>query len=88
MRGGAQGAEPENVWILARHGADAALVTPWSYNFGQQNQRNSLAYIYTDRPVYRPGHTVHIKAVVRLKKDDDTAIAAGMDADTPGDGWR
>ena len=24
VRGGAQGAEPENVWILARHGADAA----------------------------------------------------------------
>ena len=30
----AQGAEPENVWILARHGDDAALVTPWSYGFG------------------------------------------------------
>ena len=25
--------EPENVWILARHGADAALVTPWGYGF-------------------------------------------------------
>jgi hypothetical protein len=30
----ARGAEPENVWILARHGEDAALVTPWSYGFG------------------------------------------------------
>ena len=34
-----RGGTPENVWILARHGADAALVTPWSYGFGQQNQR-------------------------------------------------
>jgi len=70
LPGGAGGAAPENVWILARHGADAALVTPWSYNFGANNQSNLTAYIYTDRPVYRPGHTVHIKAIVRLKKDD------------------
>ena len=34
------------------------------------NQRRSKAYIYTDRPVYRPGHTVHIKAIVRKEKDD------------------
>ncbi len=69
-RGATQGAEPENLWIMARHGADAALVTPWGYSFGQQPQRDARAYIYTDRPVYRPGHTVHIKAVVRVKKGD------------------
>ena len=35
------------------------------------HERPSLnSYIYTDRPVYRPGHTVHIKAVVRRQKDD------------------
>jgi len=64
------GAEPENVWILARHGDDAALVTPWGYNFDLQNKPSPLGYIYTDRPVYRPGHTVHIKAIVRQKKND------------------
>jgi len=69
--------EPENVWMLAQHGADAALVTPWSYGFTQQNQREARAYIYTDRPVYRPGHTVHIKAVVRLKKDDKLQLPQG-----------
>jgi uncharacterized protein YfaS (alpha-2-macroglobulin family) len=68
--GATQGAEPENLWIMARHGADAALVTPWGYSFGQQSPRDARAYIYTDRPVYRPGHTVHIKAVVRIKKGD------------------
>jgi uncharacterized protein YfaS (alpha-2-macroglobulin family) len=77
-RGTAQRPEPENVWILARHGADAALVTPWSYNFGQQNERQGRAYIYTDRPVYRPGHTVHIKAIVRLKKDDTLQLPQGL----------
>jgi hypothetical protein len=70
VRGGAQGAEPENVWILARHGADAALVTPWSYNFTGNGAQQERAYIYTDRPVYRPSHTVHIKGIVRKEQND------------------
>ncbi len=70
VRGGAQGAEPENVWILARHGADAALVTPWGYGFNQNESQNQRAFFYTDRPVYRPGHTVHIKGILRREKDD------------------
>ena len=64
------GGEPENVWILARHGADAAIITPWSYGFGPERPSELRAYVYTDRPVYRPGHTVHIKAVVRRKVGD------------------
>lgn len=30
---------------------------------------NTLAYIYTDRPIYRPGQTVYFKGIVR--RDDD-----------------
>src|SRR5208282_4090255 len=74
VRGGAQGAEPENVWILAHHGTDAALVTPWSYGFGAQNQQKERDNIYTDRPVYRPGHTVHIKAIVRKEVNDNLVL--------------
>lgn len=66
----AGGPEPENVWILARRGSDAALVTPWSYNFAPSQISDLKGYIYTDRPVYRPGHTVHIKSVLRKEKDD------------------
>ena len=69
-RGVAQGAEPEGVWIMARHGADVALITPYGYAFGAGRSNELTSYIYTDRPVYRPGHTVHIKAVVRRRKDD------------------
>ena len=76
IRGGAQGAEPENVWILAQHGSDAALVTPWGYGFSS-DERNARAYIYTDRPVYRPGHTVHIKAVLRINKNDTLQLPSG-----------
>jgi hypothetical protein len=64
------GAEPENVWILVRSGADAALVTPWSYGFAADQAGDLKAFVYTDRPVYRPGHTVHIKAVIRKEKND------------------
>jgi hypothetical protein len=74
VRGGAQGAEPENVWILAHHGADAAIVTPWGYGFGARNQEQERDYIYTDRPVYRPGHTVHIKAIVRKEVNDNLVL--------------
>ncbi|MDR3753817.1 MAG: MG2 domain-containing protein [Terracidiphilus sp.] len=74
VRGGAQGAEPENIWILAHHGADAAIVTPFGYGFGAQNQQQEREYIYTDRPVYRPGHTVHIKAIVRKEVNDNLVL--------------
>jgi len=70
VRGGVLGAEPENVWIMARHGDDAALVTPYGYAFGPNQNNNLKAFLYTDRPVYRPGHTVHIRAVIRRDKDD------------------
>jgi len=66
----AGGPEPENVWILARHGSDAALITPWSYNFTPDTTESLKGYVYTDRPVYRPGHTVHIKGVVRKEQND------------------
>ncbi|UWZ82281.1 alpha-2-macroglobulin family protein [Occallatibacter riparius] len=74
VRGGEQGAEPENVWILARHGDDAALVTPWGYSFHSQNSNDLDAYVYTDRPVYRPGHTVHIKGIVRRDVNDTVVL--------------
>ncbi|HTX74990.1 MAG TPA: MG2 domain-containing protein, partial [Terracidiphilus sp.] len=64
------GPEPENVWIAARKGDAAALVTPWSYGFGGTPQQNEKAFLYTDRPVYRPGHVVHIKGVLREEQND------------------
>ena len=62
--------QPENVWILARSGIEATLVTPWSYGFASDQSGDLKAYVYTDRPVYRPGHSVHIKAVIRKEEND------------------
>jgi hypothetical protein len=68
------GAQPEKVFVLARHGGETALIAPDSYMFdgeGQEGSTDLTSYVYTDRPVYRPGHTVHIKGVVRKKKGDE-----------------
>ena len=74
VRGGANGAEPENVLIMAHHGDDAAVVTPWGYGFAQEPGKQDRAYIYTDRPVYRPGHTVHIKGILRHEQNDTLVL--------------
>jgi alpha-2-macroglobulin len=71
---GSGGPEPQNVWILAHHGDQTALVTPWSYSFSSNQSTDLKAYVYTDRPVYRPGHTVHIKAIVRKEQNDQLLL--------------
>ena len=38
------------------------------------------AYIYTDRPIYRPGHTVYFKGIIR--NDDDAALTV-LEAGVP-----
>jgi uncharacterized protein YfaS (alpha-2-macroglobulin family) len=50
--------------MLATHGASRAfaMYDRWSDSDG----RSTAAHIQTDRPVYRPGDTVHYKAFVRV----------------------
>lgn len=42
-------------------------VAPWDYGISQQSgeEQERFAYIVTDRPIYRPGDTVHFKGIVR-----------------------
>ncbi len=49
--------------IVARNGADVAAVVPWGWG----SREEWSGYIYTDRPVYRPGHTVRFKASLRVR---------------------
>jgi alpha-2-macroglobulin len=53
--------------ITARNGADFAVNTLSSYYFGRSDAELYTAYSYTDRPVYRPGHQVHFKYIVRAR---------------------
>ncbi|MFZ0544057.1 MAG: Ig-like domain-containing protein [Candidatus Promineifilaceae bacterium] len=42
-------------------------VTPWEFGLNTQpnDEPARYAYLYTDRPIYRPGDTVHFKGIVR-----------------------
>lgn len=57
----------DDLWTLATQGSDVALVTPSSWSFSNSAGSPWVSYVYTDRPVYRPGHTVHWKAVLRQR---------------------
>ncbi|MBP7694744.1 MAG: hypothetical protein KA764_22670, partial [Anaerolineales bacterium] len=43
---------------------------PWEFNLSSQYYRQDWrAYLYTDRPMYRPGQVVFFKGVVRAEQD-------------------
>ncbi|HWR14261.1 MAG TPA: MG2 domain-containing protein [Terriglobales bacterium] len=60
-------AHPENVLVMARTKDDFAVSSPWSYWMSTDPARSLTTYVYTDRPVYRPGDTVHFKAILRTR---------------------
>lgn len=57
-------------WVLAQHGDDVALVAPYELNLSSDPNQDWSGYVYTDRPVYRPGDTVHFKAILRRQDGD------------------
>ncbi|WP_260705952.1 alpha-2-macroglobulin family protein [Edaphobacter flagellatus] len=67
LHGPVSKAMQENIWVIAKSGNDVAAVTPASYAFSGSESSKWASYVYTDRPVYRPGHTVHWKAILRTK---------------------
>ena len=54
-------------------GDDVGLADPGGWVFSTPG-RELTAFIYTDKPIYRPGHTAHVKAVLRWRHRD--ALAA------------
>src|SRR4051812_29628750 len=56
---------PENVLVMAKTNDDFAVSAPWSYWMTTDAASLLMSYVYTDRPVYRPGDTVHFKAILR-----------------------
>ncbi len=47
-------------------------IAPWEFNInGGWGATAIQAYFYTERPIYRPGHTVYWKGIVRTLVDDD-----------------
>lgn len=56
---------PERVLVMVRDGEDFAVDSLYGWNLRNDPESSLTGYIYTDRPVYRPGHTVHFRGVVR-----------------------
>ena len=56
-------------------------ISPW--DFGVDSEfwgSEAVGYLYTDRPVYRPGQTVHFKGIVRADDDARYSIPTEMQA--------
>ncbi|MFP5229353.1 MAG: alpha-2-macroglobulin family protein, partial [Acidobacteriota bacterium] len=65
-----KGAEEDSLWITASTGSEFAAVTPMAWSFNNSSAGKWAAYVYTDRPVYRPGHTVYWKALLRARVEN------------------
>src|SRR5205823_13504068 len=67
----------EDTRILGVHDKDVALVAPYFFNISSNPAEDWLGYIYTDRPVYRPGHTVHFKGILRTRSGERYRVPSG-----------
>ncbi len=51
-------------------------ISVWDFNLNNDWQYlgHGLGYVFTDRPIYRPGHEVNFKGIVRLDYDADLVV--------------
>jgi uncharacterized protein YfaS (alpha-2-macroglobulin family) len=70
----------EDVVGVAQCGSQVAATDPGSWTLGQP-AKELAAYVYTDKPIYRPGHTVHVKAILRWRQLDTLARFDRPDAE-------
>ena len=65
---------PDNFWVVAGKGDEFAASTPSSYSLSSSESGKYEGYVFTERPVYRPTHTVHWKAIVREHNGNALAV--------------
>ncbi len=54
-------------------------ITPWDFDVSADYGSGHYAgYLYTDRPIYRPGQTVYFKGIVRADDDANYTIPADL----------
>lgn len=61
--------ETAGIVALAQCGDQFGATDPGSWTL-QPAARELVGYTYTDKPIYRPGHTVHVKSVLRWRARD------------------
>ncbi len=67
----------DDLRVVAVAGRDAAFNDIESWFFGNR-QRNLTGVVYTDRPVYRPGDTMHFRGILRYRQISSYSIPAGQ----------
>lgn len=58
---------PDSLVTVADCNGQAAATDPGTFSINEAT-RDLVGYTYTDRPVYRPGHTVHYRSVLRWRE--------------------
>ena len=79
-------------WLQATHGADQLLaplddgdnkMSLWNFNlfrpWDRDEKTKARVTLYTERPLYRPGETVHLKGVIRGEEGFETGKLTGVD---------
>ncbi|MGE3958739.1 MAG: alpha-2-macroglobulin [Vicinamibacterales bacterium] len=59
--------QPDSLVTVADCNGQAAATDPGAFTVNEPT-RELVGYTYTDRPVYRPGHTVHYRSVLRWRE--------------------
>jgi uncharacterized protein YfaS (alpha-2-macroglobulin family) len=57
----------EEVVAVTRCGEATAATDPGGW-YLRLDARSLVGYLYTDKPIYRPGHTAHLKGVLRWRR--------------------
>ncbi len=64
---------PDVVGAAITHGAESAVVSAWADTLNspswQDARQDEKMYLYTDRPIYRPGQEVFVKGLYRMHFD-------------------
>ncbi len=60
----------EDAIMVAIQDQDVAATSVESFFFQDTSATEYVGYVYTDRPIYRPGHQVHFKGILRARKAD------------------
>ncbi|MCX6552352.1 MAG: MG2 domain-containing protein [Acidobacteria bacterium] len=67
---------PESVISVGRCGSQVTATDPGSWSLSDA-RRELVGYIYTDKPIYRPGHTVRLKGVLRWRAGGQLTVFDG-----------
>lgn len=71
------GKTPPKTLIIVKKGGEYSVSDPDFYSKSFYGEGGVRTYIYTERPVYRPGDTVYFKGIVRQFSNDDYSVSSG-----------